>query len=109
MTTRRRYWASCGTARDNRDGPGGAGNTDRDLTRSSGTSREGLTVKVTSGPPKAPVNWDARHHLALSILTWRPPNSLTCALAQKALAGASIEELMSFERGVKADAEGGAA
>ena len=28
---------------DNRDGPGGACNTTRGLTRSSGTSREGLT------------------------------------------------------------------
>lgn len=66
-------------------------------------------MKATQTRPQPPINWDARHHLALSILTWRPPNSLTCALAQKALTGASVEELMSFERGVKADAESGAA
>lgn len=66
-------------------------------------------MKVTSGPPQPPINWDARHHLALSILTWRSPNSLTCALAQKALAGASVEELMRFERGVRAEPGSGAA
>lgn len=56
-----------------------------------------------------PINWDARHHLALSILNWRPPNQLTCALAEKALTGAQIEELMAFERTFKADPESGVA